>query len=132
MANYIASCRSNRFAVKDIEAFRAAMPPGVEVCVEGGLVVLLGADDDGGGWPSTIYGEEGDDWVDFDILGTIGEHLVEGDVAILMEAGAEKLRYIVGVASAVNHKGQTLHVNIADIYNLVKKTWEIEPTEAEY
>lgn len=46
-----------------------------------------------GGLPSNRYDEETDGYVDIDLAKELAEHLAEGQVAILMECGAEKLRY---------------------------------------
>ena len=54
---------------------------------------------DGSGWPSTRYSHDGDDVdvdvdVDVDLTAELATHLVDGAVAIIMETGAEKLRYL--------------------------------------
>jgi len=48
---------------------------------------------DGSGWPSTRGSHDGDD-VDVDLTAELATHLVDGAVAIIMETGAEKLRYL--------------------------------------
>jgi len=45
----------------------------------------------------------------------VADHLIDGEVAIFMECGAEKLRYIVGCAVAVNNKREYKVVNINSI-----------------
>jgi hypothetical protein len=71
---------------------------------------------DGGGWPSMIYNEETQDYDDFDLSGAIAPHLHDDDVCVLMEVGYEKLRYLVGIAIAVNAKGEERVINLDDIY----------------
>lgn len=104
---------------------------GLEKLIKDEPCCLL-AGGEGGGWPSHRRDEESGEYEDFDFLLELADHLQEGEVAILMEAGAEKLRYIIGVANAINHKGEMLQVNLAHIYTLVEETWGITPTRAEY
>lgn len=42
-------------------------------------------------------------------------------MAVLEEVGAEKLRYLIGQALAVNHRGETISVSIDDIYKKIKQ-----------
>jgi molybdopterin biosynthesis enzyme len=49
-----------------------------------------------------------------------GKHLHDEDVAVLMEAGAEKLRYVSGWAVAVNSKGDLVEIGLSDIYEKAK------------
>ena len=51
-----------------------------------------------------------------DFLEDLTKHLEENEVAIMIECGAEKLRYITGVAYAINSKGETSTINLNDIY----------------
>ena len=108
MANYYASCRTNYFKVNSAEAFIVAMNriPGLEVCDEGdNKFCLLGDDPDGAGWPSWIWSPEEEDDIEIDLMDEVSQHLADGEVAIFMEVGAEKLRYVVGSAIAINNKG---------------------------
>jgi hypothetical protein len=43
-----------------------------------------------------------------DLFGEVAGHLVEGSVAVFIEVGAEKLRYLTGWAVAVNSSGVTM------------------------
>lgn len=119
MANYYASCRSNYFKVKDEDKFREyfSKVSGIEIHDRSdGSFCLLGCDIDGGGWPSVYYDEEQEDYIEYDFMDGIAEFLAEGEVAIFMEVGAEKLRYLVGYAYAVAWTGETMGVSIDDIY----------------
>ena len=117
MANYYASCRSNYFAVKDEAAFRewANTMPDIEMHFNSEKFCLLGDNADGAGWPSYRYVEEGEN-DELDLEGELSQHLAEGEVAVLMEVGAEKLRYLVGYATAVSWTGETTTVSLDDIY----------------
>jgi hypothetical protein len=56
-----------------------------------------------GGWPSTIWDDALDDaseGAEFDVYDFVAGHLADGEVAILMSCGAEKLRYLTGAAEA--------------------------------
>ena len=126
MANYYASARTNYFAVTDLEAFKADLESktsSVQVVSkeEDGLtlVALLGNDDDGAGFPFEYENEDGD-YVELDWAEIFKAHLEDGWVAIIMESGAEKLRYIAGYAVAYNSKGETVSINLDDIYEKAK------------
>lgn len=131
MANYYGTARSNYFHVEDNEHF-------IEECRKRGIGVWDDRDDDrvgiyadtgdGGGWPSSFYDEETEDYVEFEVVEFVAEHLEVGEVAILMEAGAEKMRYVHGHAIAVNHKGETRRVILNDIYDLARELTD-EPDE---
>lgn len=119
MANYYASCRSNYFRVKDATAFRSAMAQvdGIRIHENERGFCILGNDGDGAGWPSYRNDPNDDDeTVEFDLFGVVAEHLLDNEVAIFMEIGAEKLRYLVGNAVAVNNKGRRREVSLEDIY----------------
>lgn len=126
MANYYASARTNYFAVTDLEAFKADLESktsSVQVVSkeEDGLtlVALLGNDDDGAGFPFEYEDEDGE-YVELDWAEIFKAHLEDGWVAIIMESGAEKLRYIAGYAVAYNSKGETVSLNLDDIYDKAK------------
>lgn len=129
MANYYGFARTNYFHVKDLAAFRAALAPlPIEIVGKGHEnepqagepVALLSRDD--AGWPSAYWDEEADTDVEVDLPDVIAQHLVDGDVAVAMEIGYEKLRYLIGYGWAVNSKGETRAVNLEDsILELAKQ-----------
>lgn len=119
MANYIASARSNKFRVKDIAALQAAMPDDIEVYIESlpdRQVCLLVDNSDGAGWPSMIYDEANDDYLDWDVETAVAPHLEDGEWCVIKEVGAEKLRYLIGYATAFNNKGETYTISLDDIF----------------
>lgn len=148
VANYYSSARSNYFKVGRPKEFMewAKTIPNLQVDTPEkrsepkDLVVMLYIDDvDGGGWPTYrfVTRVEGDDAydeeVDIDFFQEVSEFLAPGEVAIFMEVGAEKLRYLVGHACAVNSDGDFIHVGLDDIYEKVKEKWDIDNvTLAEY
>lgn len=63
----------------------------------------------------------------------LSPHLAEGEVAVLQEVGADKLKYLFGGAIAVNHRGEELRPDIDDIYRVVMDAgWAENVTEAAY
>lgn len=146
MANWYGSARSNYVRLKDPEAVKQLLDERAsDVSLEesvntpGLFAFLVNGMSDSGGWPSVCpLAEDGEADYDANPIGfddLIAEHLVDGEVLILTEAGAEKLRYVTGRAHALrvkNGKRQDLVVSIDDIYALVEKRWKVKPTEAVY
>lgn len=123
MANWCGTARSNNFRVKDVKAFQEALAPfDIEVQVHPAqpqFVMLVGAQEYGD-FPSCGFTED-DEEIELDFQKLFAEHLVDGQVAILMEAGAEKLRYITGYACAYTWDGRTAQVTLSDIYQLIEE-----------
>jgi hypothetical protein len=120
MANYYATARSNYFRVKDRAAFNEAITtlPDLSVVDDAeGRVALLCDQGDGGGWPSGHF-DDNDEYVEADVPAIVAEHLAADEVAVFMEAGAEKLRYVSGSAIAINGAGERREVALRDIYDL--------------
>ena len=122
MANFYGTARTNYFEVKDLKAFEEAMSklPDLEIIYDNGLVGLLVDDGDSGCFPSFTYDADAEelDGNEIDIAEYVAEHLVDGSVAIFMQCGAEKMRYISGYAEAINSKFQRKFVSLDDIYDL--------------
>lgn len=123
MANFYGTARSNYFEVKNDEAFEAAMArlPDITVINQGDLVGVMVDNSDSGCFPSWMYdadGEIGMDEEEIDIVALVAEHLVDSEVAIFMEAGAEKHRYVSGWAEAINSKGERKTISLNNIYDL--------------
>lgn len=141
MANYYGVGRTNYFRVKDIDAFRKEFDTirGVsiqtkdELCPETGKpwVMLMDEHPDGGGW-SPYYDYEGDEAdYDVDLEEIIANHLIDSDVAVIMETGHEKHRYLIGWAAAVNSKGERVGINLDGIYKAAEHLGSTI-TKAEY
>ncbi|MFN7931015.1 MAG: hypothetical protein U0Y68_24430 [Blastocatellia bacterium] len=120
MANYTANFRSNYFAVKNVAQFQA-------FCTAFQLEMITGLENNqtlygflnGGnesGLPATRYNDVIDDWEEVDFMNELATHLLDGHVAIVMEVGYEKLRYLIGVAQAVNAAGEMMEVDLEEIY----------------
>lgn len=126
MADWSGSARTNYFRVNDLKAFEASLAPFSNLHIQpendpkpaGQPQRVCVLETDGYGWPSTHYDEETDEDIEVDLAALIAEHLIDGEVAVLMETGAEKLRYLTGMAVAVNAAGETRTVSLEDIYDL--------------
>ena len=131
MANWYGTSRSNYFNVKDEGAFREwAERRGLEIFTNlvGQLAVAPSSMSGDGSWPSYDY----DDDCEIDFQAELIEHLAEGQVAIIMTIGAEKLRYLTGYSVALAWDGRRISVDIADIYDKVEVEFGLQPTVAEY
>ena len=62
----------------------------------------------------------GEDFIDNDIMLEIAGILMDGEVFIVQEVGAEKMRYLGGWAVAINNKEEYVRVTIDDIYKLAQ------------
>lgn len=133
MANYYGTSRSNYFKVKNKEKFTALCEKlGVQLIEQGNLVGFISNSEDGS-LPSSIYDEKTGDQQDIDLCNLISKHLCKGQVAVMVESGAEKHRYVVGYATAVNWEGKTESIGINNIYDLAKKKFGVKKvTVAEY
>lgn len=133
MATYAGVGRSNAFRVADSAQFLAWVDTldDVSAVEEGEDTYVLLCEGGQGDWPC-IRVPEGDEATDedaadedeeFDIFGELSDHLAEGAVAVLEAVGREKLVYLVGYAVAVNHRGETVTVNLDDIYEKAAEAW---------
>jgi hypothetical protein len=66
------------------------------------------------------------------IFAEIAEFLIDGEIAVFMEVGAEKLRYCNGYAIAVHSNGEYETLNLDRIYDFAEQRWGKRPTVAEY
>jgi len=130
MANYVATARTNYFKVKDDDKFEADLEGfSLEVGKDNNGNFMLYVED-GDGW-GPRWNEKKDEYEDEDIMDVVAKHLVDDWVAIFMESGAEKVRYVSGYAVAVNNKGGRETVSLHNIYPLAA-TLGTYATEAEY
>lgn len=133
MANWYGHARSNYFRVKDEEAFERWAESIGNLIVIGdteGRVGLL-SEDEYGGWPCSRFDPDTDEVQEIDLYQEVATHLQQGSVATFMEVGAEKLRYLTGMAVAVNSEGKTVEISLTDIYDLARSLGD-EVTVAEY
>jgi len=143
MANFYGTARTNYFKVKDAQKFQEAMAeiPNIEVVTkpEDCFGIMASGDSDSGCFPGYGWSEENGEEYEIDLPQLVSKHLREDEVAVFMEAvavfmeaGAEKLRYISGWSLAVNSKGEEIVVSLSDIYKLAIEKWGCTVTPAEY
>ena len=135
MANWYGSARSNYFRVKDANAFHEwTERRQLEVFKsdkEADVVAIYPSENSDGAWPTYDLEED----AEFDLATELAEHLVPGQVAVLLEVGAEKLRYLTGQAIAVNAEGGMVELTLSDIYRTAARAYRVpesEITRAEY
>lgn len=134
MANYYGTWRSNYFTVNDVEAFKADLKHvDLEIIEEEHNRVCLLQDGEGG-IPAIYYD---DDYQDVEIFwGEIfKKHLAPDEVAVLVESGHEKLRYLFGIAVAFDCNGDEVSVALGSIYEKAAKAFGVDVGEisvAEY
>ena len=112
MANYYATARTSYTKVKDEIAFLewAETIPEAEVVThvtdEHGKLYgfLFGPNSDCGSIPCWTRDEETGDEYDLDVLKEIQHHIADGWSVTFMEVGAEKYRYVTGMAAVVTPK----------------------------
>lgn len=122
MSIYSARARTNYFLVKDAVAFLAAVrdyPVTAVASPDGGHCLVSSTEH--GDWPWSGCDEEtGDDFsIDWGVL--LAEHLTDGQVAVLMEAGGEAsigggCRSVFGSAIAWHSSGAQVSISLDSIY----------------
>jgi hypothetical protein len=126
MANYCCTIRTNYFHVKDEDKFRDLM--GRVYGCEDSVELWEEKDSDG----KTVFGfgvyggisglrnaqEDEDDDIDEssydEFIDGLQECVADNDAIIIMEAGNEKMRYVVGSASIITSK-EFQYMDIADL-----------------
>lgn len=128
MADWYGISRSNYFAVKNKKKFKDFCKKwNAELITKSNNKKLVGfiSNDEFGALPS-INLDEPNSVDNFDnFIVELSTHLKKDQVAIMMESGSEKVRYVTGSAIAVNHKGKTVSVGLNDIYKLAEKEFGI-------
>ena len=123
MANYYSTCRTNYFKVLDLKKFKEWLNEwyweGFELCEEENGTMCILCDQ---GWPNC----KRPDYSDADFVGEFKSHLPEKEVVVLMEAGAEKHRYLCGVAVAFMKGRKEVYVDVNDIYEKAKKRFGVK------
>ncbi len=134
MANFYGTARSNYFQVKDAEAFKTwAARLDLEVITnDDGLFGLIATNTDDGCFPSVYAPEDVDEDYPLEIADELAKHLADGEVCVLMEAGAEKHRYISGWAMAFDNTGKQVEVRLGDIYEKAHEAFGVDTTLASY
>lgn len=119
MANYNAVIRTNYFHVNDKEKFLELVP---QICAEGKIEVLHNKDENGSdlyalGVNGVIQGivTDPDGEADYDgFLAVLQECVANKDAILLLEAGHEKMNYIVGAATVITST-EIRYLNLLDM-----------------
>ncbi|HBC87083.1 MAG TPA: hypothetical protein DCZ94_09030 [Lentisphaeria bacterium] len=120
MADYYGYARSNYFRVKDMARFKAAMDKCDVRIITGvgrgrkGKVALLATGE--AGWDSSYVDGNGKE-INFNIIDIVAPRLEDGEVAVFMSIGYEKLRYLAGDAFAINNRMECVSICLSDIYS---------------
>lgn len=132
---YNATSRTNWFDVKDEAAFRAALKPFeniVEIATRSGddKLMLSAEDNDEGTFPSAYF-DENNKCQEVVFHDLVAEHLADGEVAVFISAGADKLRYVSGSAIAIDNTLKTVDIYLSQIYDKAKEAFgrDVEPAE---
>ncbi len=133
MANYYCSSRTNYFRVKDAAKFIAwAAHHELTVHPQEGAsdhFALAQSDSYDGAFPSLDHETE----EEIDFAAELATHVDEGSVAVILETGAEKLRFFHGHAIAINARSECIQICLDDIYTLAAQRLPgKEVTRAEY
>lgn len=134
MSDYYATSRTNFFRVLDIAVFKAAMEA-FEVRVYDGTgaddgKLMLSAEGSFGTWPTTTLNHDTHEFDDIDFAGLLADHLPEGEVLVMVSAGAQKLCDVGGEAVAIMSNGERVELSLADIIPMAKAKFGIEPSPA--
>ena len=123
MSSWIGQARSNYFKVKDVEAFKEWCSIRNLECLENSDGVGFVTLEEYGNMPSFWYDEDDND-CEINYEAELPEFLKKGEVAILMEAGSEKARFITGWAQAIHSSGDTFSICLNDVYTMAKAKWD--------
>ncbi len=129
MANYYGKWRTNYFTVRDSDAFleRVESIPDIEIMVNDTTVMMMSSNDcDSGCFPDSYLPDDGEDYVDVNWAAIFKEHLVDDSIVIINEVGSEKMRYLVGTATAYSNKGLVCGIDLQDIYAEVEELTGVE------
>ncbi len=131
MSDWYGTSRSNYFKVKDLDKFKAlCVRWGVEFIAKDDASELVGflGQSEYGGLPSHIIEDpensEAHELDSDDFYEELAGQLKEGEVAVMIESGAQKHAYITGFAIAINSKGETMSLSLDDIYDKAKALGE--------
>jgi hypothetical protein len=131
MADFFATSRSNYVLVKDVTAAIAALKdfdiPIHRHPKNANAIMLTGCDGDGT-FSIVSYEELVETYLD--LTEWASTHLVEGQVLVLVSAGAEKLRYISAWAEAYTWKGEVITVDLLDaLFSKIYEKLDIDKIE---
>lgn len=128
--NYQGEARTNYVSITNIKGLTKALkrwPLEVRKSkIEKGKVALF--DTSGDGWPSFAIDDNGED-IEFDVATLIMPFVSEGEVLVVMEAGHEGERYVIGNASAWVRRGKKVlrtFLCLEDIYARAARKFSVK------
>jgi len=144
MSDYYATVRTNYVQIEDLDGLMAALAP-FQIQIGGRRENLEGSGNnlycftsgECGGWPTTVYKDDGesDEYDEFCFESCVMPYIKEGECLVALEVGAEKLRYLLGVAIAYVRHGDKIDstsLNLNAIYKQAQEELGCENiTEAE-
>lgn len=132
MANFYATSRSNFVLVKDVQAAIDSLKH-YDIPIHrhptNKNAIMLAGGDDSGTFNSSYVDEESND-IYLDLAEWASSHLQQGQVLILVSAGAEKLRYVSAWAEAYTWKGEVITVDLIEtLFSTLQSELGIAPSE---
>ena len=118
MANFYATSRSNFVLVKDVQAAIESLKP-YDIPIHRhptnkNAIRLAGCEDNGTFSSSYMDDNNEDVYLNLNLVKWCKTHLQQGQVLVLVSAGAEKLSYVSAWAEAYTWKGEVVTVRPAD------------------
>lgn len=120
MSSWYGTARSNYVKIDDMAGLEAALKP---FCVkitpqdtDPAVVYFTPEDSDTGGWQTFSSDDDDGEEIEFNPVEHICPFMADGQVLVMMEAGAERLRYVTGEAQAYNKQGDFVCLSLSDIY----------------
>ena len=132
MTDYEAKFRSNYFTVKDATAFKTFCEQyELEFIEKDGRCGFLMSFFTDNGFPLFAWDHEKEEGID--VLNNLIQHLAEGQVAIIIETGNEKLRYLKAQAWVISSEGKLKHLDLTNLaLEAAKELTEEDVTGPEY
>jgi hypothetical protein len=120
MADWTGSARSNYVRFTDVLKARKAIDDfGNLEIIESKCKIGIMSNDEYGGWPS-FYSDDNPISIYDGLVPKLKKLLAPKETMIMMEVGAEKMRYLTGTACSFSNKGKIKFINLSDIYNRVR------------
>ncbi len=128
VATYYGQGRTNTFAVRDVDAVKAALADyEIEVIERGDSQVTLLANSEDGDFSVWTFDDEGDTEDSVFIPDMIADHLQDGQIAVFVHSGWEKMRYMSAWGLAVHSDGRQIRISVDDIYAIAAKVFDVDP-----
>jgi len=138
VADYYGKGRTNIFKVKDIDALTTALA-GAEFIVEArpdrgadAVFIRVSDNDAAGSWSQLVYTDDDAEPTELFVPAMIAEHLQDGQVAVFVHAGSEKLRYLSAYSIAVHADGRQVRVDLDDIYQRAADEFGVDVNEIDW